>query len=126
MWLLCAALPLQGASAATMALCGPGTSHDHVAMSSTAPASGHEHHAAEVDHHHAAAEPAADAAEPSDGTGPQKCSVCASCCVGAGAVQRLSFFEPVALPDSFALPVGSGIAVYLTGGLERPPRSFLV
>lgn len=127
MWLLCAALPLQGATAATMVLCGSGTGHEHAAMStSTDPASAHPHHGADADHHHAVAKPAANTGDPTDGADSQTCSVCASCCVGAGAVvQRFSFFEPVALAGSFALPIGSGIAVYLTGGLERPPRPFL-
>lgn len=55
------------------------------------------------------------------------CSTCASCCVGAG----LPVIPGVSVPmgDTVAairIPPSARAVSFLTGGIERPPRAFLV
>jgi len=72
----------------------------------------------------AADEPAAeDASSP---TPSQKCSVCASCCTAsAGLPTHAVVAEPAASADSVVDLERATAAMFLTGGPERPPRSFL-
>ena len=52
-----------------------------------------------------------------------KCSVCAACCASM-AIAVADFALPVvALSESFALPIGTGVSPFVTEGLERPPRA---
>lgn len=126
LWLLCAALPLQGVAATAMALCGPGPGHSAmgVAMPHDAPAAVHGHGSAGDAHHHASPVIAGDV-DAQDRESSTTCSVCASCCVGAGPSSHAVLVEFGQPPDTFPLPLGAEPAAYLTGGLERPPRPFL-
>ncbi|MHB9837978.1 hypothetical protein Q8F57_024395 [Paraburkholderia terrae] len=55
------------------------------------------------------------------------CATCASCCFGVG----LPVVPTVAIPAVIAhlavpLPPSADVASFLTSGIERPPRAFLV
>ena len=141
-WLLAAALPFQGAVAASMVACGPGhhggaaVQHD-VAQHQSAESAGHDH----SDHDHPEADAASSVAIPDSATadseaavktapkssskGSSKCSVCASCCTGAALPATAIRFSPPPLGDSPFLTSGSASVVFITDGPERPPRTFL-
>jgi hypothetical protein len=122
MCLLALALPLQGAVASTLRLCGP----DQPLAQAASPDESASH--ARMDHaHHAGMADAGaatnPAASPADNPVDNKCSVCAACCLMAvtPSVPRLP--EPsVALfryrPQHLLLQVD-----FLPNGLERPPRT---
>jgi len=54
-----------------------------------------------------------------------KCSACASCCVGAALPGPVLLFDPSVPADTFVPDLSQAVTVFLTGGLERPPRSIL-
>lgn len=122
-WLLAAALPFQGLSAATM-VCGE---HDHVvaqtsrhSQASMAGAS-HWHTQSELavfDHSHFA-KPALDK------SGAHKCSACGSCCLNAVVRTEAVVFDRVKLRNFYAPLVARTLAAFVSEGLERPPRFFL-
>ncbi len=124
--LLLLALPVQGFAAAQMAQCGPGHGRlQHASVGGHGDGGAlhtHEQHAQD-DHQHAASH--ADDASIDDSTPAAKhhCSACASCCVGLA----LPSSTPVVVaPSEATLHVSGGGAadpVFLTSGLERPPRS---
>ena len=121
--LLALALPLQGLAAATMAACGPAHAHD-VAHAVHDPQAQHAHAHAPAVPDAAADDPAADDASPPAPS--QKCSVCASCCTAsAGLPTHAVVAEPAASADSVVDLERATAAMFLTGGPERPPRSFL-
>ena len=136
MWLLAAALPLQGLSAATMLACGAGqhdhtatqvASHLHANMTPALHSHTHTHtHVADVsEHDHAGVDHSQRGSAGLDTGGIQKCSACASCCVSAVLASEIISFDPVKLTESFAPPVAYTLAVFVPEGLERPPRLFL-
>jgi hypothetical protein len=135
LWLLMAALPIQGMAAAVKASCGP----QHHDMSSIA-TSGVEHHhdVASLTHHHES--PDADTALPdadvdvaeteteraSDTKHVHKtsyCSACAACCFGAAAppttVPLMPAFSSV---EAAVNPPVISYTGFIPAGLERPPR----
>jgi|SRR6476659_6922208 len=121
-WLLAAALPLQSSAAASMTLCGThggAPAHRHVQHGNAGPASpmnampdhdsvqGHPGHHQDAGHSEVAA----------------KCSVCAACCASM-AIAGADFALPlVALSESFASSLGAEVFLFVTDGLERPPRT---
>lgn len=144
MWLMALAVPIQGYAAAAMFGCGPG---HHSAMSlmgimATAPAlhdpqeqlpghddsaevgSGHSH--ADADDS-AAADPVPGLEAPGTTSKATKggCSPCASCCVVAALPTSAVTFQPVPPVDFFVPFAPHSVAVFLTEGLERPPRFIL-
>jgi hypothetical protein len=132
MWLLAAALPLQGVSAATMLACGA-RNHEHA--SSTVATHSHAGHLATVHGHFHAADASAGHDSGSEVSHPvktdlakgvaHKCSACASCCLNFVVPTEAVVFDRVKLPDLFAPLVARALAAYVTEGLERPPRLFL-
>ena len=125
-WLLAIALPAQGLAAATMLHCAP-------QRSDAVPAAhaGHEHHgAAAAQHHHGAASDhaaagATDAETGSDNmtTQLQKCSACATCCIGL-ALPSSAQPVPGPLATPTARPEPAAVhAAFLTSGPDRPPRT---
>lgn len=147
LWLLIAALPIQGLAAAMKATCGPthhmpGMSMSGMIMSAgmgthmNASAQLHDHqHAHEASSHHDGPAPQAssmpDDEASSDPLGKQvkssTCGACATCCVGAVAPPTASFHVPE--PDfsnhSIISPA-SRLAGYIPPSLERPPKFSLV
>lgn len=144
-WLLALALPLQGATAATMALCGPGhhtgtraleagpaidlaraaplRSHDglHGHMHGTSQAAHEHHHQAAGAGHDQAGGDASDADLDAQSKA-DTCSVCAACCSLAVMASG-----PKALPVAeFAAavfpPIDCSVDAFATKGPERPPR----
>ena len=147
MWLLVAALPVQSWAAATMANCGP--IHHRMAVESAAahdvmphshdsgrdpmaPHSGHTHdqhghhgatvvsdadvdssHAPDADHHSL------------QNLGKFKCSACASCCLGLALPSPVLSFDASVSSDTPVAGMPQAVAVFLTGGLERPPQTIL-
>jgi hypothetical protein len=132
---LAIALPLQGVTAATMMVCGMAQHRPHSTDVSehahhveSGGTEGHSHHAASEAPDHASHGHASG--ETSDGKSlsskdAQKCSACASCCVGVAVPVEPLSFAPVRLPDQFAALVPSSVAAFVTEGPERPPRLLL-
>ena len=144
MWLLLAALPVQGWAVATMVNCGP----THHRMAPAAPdAAEHAHHGhshdahdgsghdprAHTSHHHGDA--AEGQAQPDDADthtdtaplslGKFKCSACATCCLGMALPSTAVTFDAAVSSDTVEPHLPQPHVVFLTAGLERPPRSHL-
>ena len=142
MWLLALALPWQGAAAATGLHCA----HARSAIAAPGPAAHHADHPAHESHgahdhgahHHGASATTAHPhltsasidAPPSvhDAGAPashDRCSACAACCP-AVAMPVAALMVPGNPNVESAPPAISGVTiVFLTGGLDRPPRRFL-
>ena len=108
--LLVAALPLRGYAGVLMALCeghhgGADAAHEHV----------HEH---DNGHHH-------EADDSGDGNPSQAasvCSVCSSCCAGAGLATQLIPGVEFQSPGSFRIPFfDHRFSVFVPEHLDRPP-----
>ena len=139
MWLLTLAVPVHGFAAASMLGC-MGSQHRVAALAGThSHASGH-HDDGAVMHHHshdsegaemaqAGHHPHGDAGSDTDThkghtDGKASCSACAACCASAALPATPMVFEqPTLAPDSFVLPAPQHVAHFISGGLERPPRS---
>jgi hypothetical protein len=127
--LLAFALPLQGVTAATMMVCGTAqrgsaAEHAHQHRVGAPTLEGQSHFAASAAHDHASHGHASG--KTSDGkpasSDSHKCSVCASCCVGAAVPAEPLSFASIKLADQFAPLVPRSVAAFVTEGLERPPR----
>lgn len=134
LWLLIAALPLQGMATVVQASCGP----RHHAISSTGTGMADHHHASgETPHAHSdmvvqKADVGADS-EADVGSGVESsskpfhklssCSACAACCFGAVAPPSSLSTTPVLSSVEAAVlsPVVS-FTGFIPAGLERPPR----
>lgn len=111
LWILIAALPLQGGAVAFMS-CGSTTAPTYSVENhgGDAAAAAHEEHCAQVGAAHLNAPHG-------------KCSHCASCCVGAAAPPTV---PSVLMPATFSTLAGSAVepamTAYIPATLERPPR----
>ena len=139
MWLVALAVPVQGYAAAAMFGCGPG--HHSAVSTNDAGQSLHDQQgqppshddSAEVgsDHSHADGSAAADHVHvlKTHGTTSKAtkraCSPCASCCVVAALPTSVMTFQPIPLVDFFVPLAPHSVALFLTEGLERPPRFIL-
>lgn len=123
--LLILSLPVQSYAAASMkctAELSDASAHAAAAMYA-------EHDAPE--HHHDMAMMTAALGEPHHEGGhaahPHACSTCASCCFGAalpaGSVVAVPMVNSLV---AIRIPPSAGVVSFLTGGIERPPRHFLV
>jgi hypothetical protein len=130
LWLLMAALPLQGFAAGIGTSCGQ-VAH-HGPSESVVPARPHHHdgNAATTAHHHdagahSASMPHPMSADKSAGTSHAhySCGACMACCHGVAAPASISFLTP---GYSDSLPTVIAPAPLVTGfipaGLERPPK----
>jgi len=136
LWLMIAALPIQGIAAVVKATCGP----KHHAMSSmSAVSSEHQHPDGSVHHHHHDASDRVstvavsvaltdDASNDSNSNHVHKastCSACAACCVGATApppsINIPSVFRSA---QTLVIPSVISFAGITPASLERPPRHF--
>jgi hypothetical protein len=119
-WVLIAAIPLQGVAAAAMIHCG--THHDSTSEPTQAGDERHDHASAS---YHAMSD--------TDGTvsavdhdGEPKCSACAACCIGLALPSSFSALLPV-LPSVVAhCGVFTSAPDVVITGPERPPRTLLV
>ena len=127
-WLLVVAVPVQAMAATVMVHCIPGhegsteihaksTDHHHAGMASHS----HEPGKAQATRHVHSEIGLVDAAA-ADLTNVAKCSVCASCCVGA-ALPATSRSIVVSPPHDSPLlsPVEHALDIFVPGP-ERPPR----
>jgi hypothetical protein len=121
LWLLLAALPLQGFAAAIQTSCGPMPHHGSSEMVTLAES--HNHEGGGV-----VSSSTVAAAKSSGGSADAKhkssfCSACATCCVDAVAPPSVSVLTPV---YSSSLPVVFSpsplVAGFIPAGLERPPK----
>jgi len=125
LWLLIAALPLQGIAAATKNFCGPEhhemMSHeDDVSFNAVMPQDHGEHD------HMMMAETNTSPDQAPKSPHPHKhsvCSSCASCCVGAVAPPiTLNQFCPPSLSESVYVIAAPTFVGFIPAGPERPPR----
>lgn len=136
LWLLVAVIPVQGLAAGMMVTCGP----NHEGMGQMSDHQQHEAHAGVLEQEigtgsgDAAAMQEGEESLPGVPEAPErslselakvKCSACAACCVASAIATTVFSFDarvPMNLPTPFSM---STAPVFLTGGLERPPRLFL-
>lgn len=116
LWLLIAALPLQGFAAALQASCGTSAHHEAAEMVASAQSHAQHDHEASAGHHDDTGHTAAKDKHSS-------CSACAACCISAIAPPSVSL---PSMAHSNARPAASSPAPLITGfippGLERPPK----
>ena len=119
-WLLIAAVPMQGLAVASMLFCGTGVQQLHTVQTTD-----HHDHAAMHGHTFQAEQGNAQPADPTPGASPDtghKCSICAACCNGVGLVgvdyvvtmapaSQVQLAEPFALVRALPTPVP-----------DKPPR----
>ncbi|ACC71221.1 hypothetical protein PPMP20_13785 [Paraburkholderia phymatum] len=119
--LLALSLPVQSFAAVSM-ICVPAeVAGDESATHPLGEAGPVGEHAvvADVDDH--------DGHDHSGGNHAHACLTCASCCVGAALPAAPAISAATDLSRfSIPLPADAGVALFLTGGIERPPRSILV
>ncbi len=125
LWLLVLALPVQALAAAGMRHCA--ALHERTPVVAEVPMAAHDHAGAE--HHHPQVvgqeAPLQDMSDASAASGEVRssCSACATCCF-ALALPVAGVRAASQVPDAFAPASPAGpVAPFLTGGLERPPRS---
>ncbi|WP_194725302.1 hypothetical protein [Noviherbaspirillum malthae] len=131
LWLLIAALPLQGMAAVIKASCGP-RHHD---MSSVMMMKGHHSHdEATAPHQHddagntvvaddAQKASAKKSAEAKQGPHLSYCSACAACCFGAAAPPpSVSLTPDFSTVEAAVIPPVVSFTGFIPAGLERPPR----
>jgi hypothetical protein len=133
LWLLVAALPMQGYAASSMAGCGP--SHERMVAAMVQPHSQSQSHAAHdgMSQHASASEAdVADAVLDDPGAekfaelGQFKCSACAACCAAAALpAGDGSVTFPDHPPGTLMPVIVARVATLALDGPERPPRIFL-
>jgi hypothetical protein len=121
LWLLLAALPLQGIAAAMQTSCGTMAHHDPAEVVMSAQSHHHEGDGASVSVKIAVAKTAGDSANIKHKNAV--CSACAACCVGAVAPPSglaLTAAYSSALPEVVSPP--PLVTGFIPAGLERPPK----
>jgi hypothetical protein len=119
-WLMVLALPLQGLAAATMLNCA--TAHGAAVVAHDDPAQAHDH---DHGHDHMAMTAAHGDATGDAPTLDHKCSACAACHASLGLPAALPVLPDFDVTEVHGPVSASGVSPFLTGGLERPPRSAL-
>lgn len=130
LWLLLAALPVQGMAAAAMAACACGPHHG----AAPAPFAAHHPHEAsmaqparDMDHDYTAADPVTHKGHRGEHGasvhGASVCGACANCCPAAVALSPAPISMPqraatIALP-AYPLPL---VVSFIPSALERPPK----
>lgn len=110
MWLLTLAVPVHGFAAASVLGCVG--SHHHATASASTHSHAHGDAGSNTDAHKGHTD------------GKASCSACAACCASAALPATPMVFEPTTpAPESFVLPAPQHVASFVSGGLERPPRS---
>lgn len=137
-WLLALAVPAQGATAVTMAFCGPNHHGDGAAsqvQQHSIEAHSHVGVEAKTTHEHGAMATLADedghAAAPSvapvKATQPDthKCSACASCCSVSALLNTVLSVPAPELTTTVFAAVVTTVDAFATDGPDRPPRIVL-
>lgn len=132
LWLVLAALPLQGMAAAIQASCGPA----HHTAPASMPSHTHEGVVGSHSHDGAAAHDtsdtlsdvtasAADFSSNSSIDNHAVCSACAACCVGATAPPSGALLTPAYSSSETVVIAPTPLATgFVPAGLERPPKRF--
>lgn len=135
-WLLALAVPAQGATAVTMAFCGP-NHHGDGAAAQIQPDSieAHSHIGVEAKTGHGATATMADedghAAAPSVApvkatqADTHKCSACASCCSVSALLNTVLSVPAPELTTTVFAAVVTTVDAFATDGPDRPPRIVL-
>jgi hypothetical protein len=122
LWILIAALPLQGFAAAVNICCGQ--TRAVAAHSIDETDLHHMHSAGDVDMEKAGHSAKAGDAAHSHGKG-STCSHCASCCLSAAALPSNPVLAQVFLTSpAVVLAPAPLVTGFIPDGLERPPRAF--
>lgn len=122
-WLLLIALPLQGYASVNTLTCEPSRHHDAAHVHADATAS---HHAQLDKVQTGADQKAAAQGAPAGKHGGTPCHSCQACCTGAILISSVDW---VSADIDSVLPSASPVvhfAGHIPGGLERPPRTFLI
>jgi len=115
LWILIAALPLQGGAAAFMSCGGEQTRVSPPADQMRGAIAGAD---AQMEHEHCG-----DSSPKESGASRGKCSSCANCCVGAVAPPAVLTNLPSSSFSTFATPeVELAMTTYISATLKRPPR----
>lgn len=115
LWILIAALPLQGGAAAFMSCGGEQT---HVSSSARQMESAVAGADGQMEHEHCG-----NSGSKESGSSHGKCSSCATCCVGAVAPPAVPTNLPSSSFSTFATPeVELAMTTYIPATLKRPPR----
>jgi hypothetical protein len=120
-WLMVLAVPIQAIAAASMQHCG--AVHRLMQSQSTAAVAPDHHdlaHAA-TPHLHADADTSPGATPASDDF---TCSACASCCCALALPSSLAPLPPPPIEAHAAALAASGLVSFMSGGIDRPPRTF--
>jgi hypothetical protein len=134
LWLLIAALPMQGIAAVAMPVCGTTRHHDSAAAATAkaetggATAHGHAGHFHRNDKQRAADSGYAshDASSDKD-AGSSSSGTCQVCCVSAAMIPSgVNWTLPQRQQGQPAVAPDILFSGHISGGLERPPRSILV
>ena len=121
LWLLIAALPLQGFAAAVQASCGPMAHHDQAETAMSVQSHHHEGDGATDSVKVAATKSSGDSAGAKHKS--SFCSTCATCCVGAVAPPSVSVLPPIYSSSVPAISAPSPLVTgFIPSGLERPPK----
>jgi hypothetical protein len=132
LWLIALAVPIQGAAAATMVLCGP--IHQRIAIvSQVEAATTHGTHDQHKSHHHVSADAKASGHHDSQKdmselpTGKYSCSACAACC-SSTAISGPAYLVPdlIFVSNNPVAAEASPFSGFVPEGPEHPPRSILV
>jgi hypothetical protein len=133
LWLLIAALPLQGAAAVIKAACGP---RHHDISSAAMNVADHHHEEGATPHSHdtgtarslptdvaLADQTTSDAVEAKKIHKSSYCSACASCCFGAVAPPSfVSLTQAFHNSEAVVVPPAESYIGFIPSSLERPPR----
>jgi hypothetical protein len=127
LWLILAALPLQGVASVVKATCG---AKHHPMMVAGSP-DNHHHDHSDARHHHGHENDHSAAAHDGPGLEPDAdvvakastCSACAACCVGATAPPtRLNLTPVLAVSASIVIAPALAFIGHIPAGPERPPQ----
>ncbi|MDF2466674.1 MAG: hypothetical protein K0Q43_4909 [Ramlibacter sp.] len=131
-WLVMAALPLQGWAAATMLYCGPAQkSAAHAKAHAQQAASHHDdmqaaHHdvqSAHAQHHVDAADAAASEGAQPVADSPHTCGVCATCCHGVALAQTPQWPSITAAPGADLVEPLFFVLARPSPVPDKPPRA---
>ncbi len=136
--LLLLAIPVKGAFAVAMVMCGPGQELAGVAMVVESAASGIDDAAHQHPEHASHHQPSASSGETDHAAGSHdhesmgkqgavKCPICADCCVGGALLAFTDVLVPASVGTDAHFPALDVQAPWIViAGLERPPRILLV
>ena len=132
-WLMVLAMPVQAVAAASMQHCG--AAHRLMQVGSTAAApDGHDPVHESVPHQHAdtgldretsAGDPSVEGLNPAALGDDYTCSACANCCSAVALPSSLVRLPAPSIEAHAAALPATDVVSFMSGGIDRPPRTFL-